>query len=248
MKLSQIPTTAPEDITKKEAKKLLDDYQDRLKELQNLMYAEGKHSLLIVLQGMDASGKDGVVKTVLEKVNAGGIHVAAFKKPTEEEMAHDFLWRVHKHTPARGMISVFNRSHYEDILICRVKGWVSDEQAQKRFGWINAFEECLQERDTHIFKFYLHISEAVQNERFDDRREDPRKHWKYNPGDLVEAKSWPAYRKMYEDVFEHCGPNIPWTIVPSDDKWYKEYLIAKMLVEHLESLNMQYPPLDLEEA
>ncbi len=244
MNLLQIPTTAPEEMGKKETKDKLDELQDRLKELQNLMYAEGKHSLLVVLQGMDASGKDGVVKKVLEKVNAGGIHVAAFKKPTEEEMAHDFLWRVHKHVPRRGMISVFNRSHYEDVLICRVKGWVSDELAHKRFGWINAFEETLQERDTHIFKFYLHISEAVQNERFEDRRTDPRKHWKFNSGDLVEAQSWPEYRKMYQDVFEHCGPKIPWTIIPSDDKWYKEYLIAKILVEHLESLNMQYPPLD----
>ncbi len=245
--LNELSTRAPEDLDKDEIEKITDDYVDQLKDLQAMLYAEGKHSILIVLQGMDTSGKDGVVKKVLKSVNPHGMKLHSFKKPTEEEMAHDFLWRVHKHTPAKGMIQVFNRSHYEDVLITRVKGWVDDDLAHRRFAIINSFEELLEERGTKILKFYLHISEEKQRERFRERLEIPRKNWKYNEGDLLEAKSWPAYRQVYQDVFEHCSPEgRPWMMVPSDQKWYKEYLIAKKLVETLESLNMSYPTIDKE--
>lgn len=241
--LDQISTRAPEDLSKEVTKNKTALLVDRLEELQNILYAEGKWSLLIVLQGMDASGKDGAVKKVFSAVNPQGVKVKSFKKPTERELAHDFLWRVHQHTPEKGMIQIFNRSHYEDVLVTRVLGLTDDKTAESRFDIINSFEKLLMERGTQILKFYLHISEERQTERFHERLNDPRKHWKYNPNDLKSAENWPDYRHYYRQVFENCGPDIPWIIVPSDQKWYKEYLIAKTIVERLESLNMKYPGL-----
>ena len=209
--------------------------------MQNLFYANGKHALLIVFQGMDASGKDGAIRDVFKGVNPQGIKVKSFKAPSKEELAHDYLWRVHKHTPERGMIQIFNRSHYEEVLITRVEGWVSDEEAKRRFKQLNDFERILQENGTIILKFYLHISEESQRKDFYERIIDRRKNWKYGPEDFEKAKKWSAYRKMYEEAFENCGPDIPWMIVPSDQNWYKEYLIAKKIVETLEDLNMEYP-------
>ncbi|MDN5217321.1 polyphosphate kinase [Fulvivirgaceae bacterium BMA12] len=244
--LSKISTRAPENLSKAATKDETDLLIDRLEELQNMLYAEGKWSLLIVLQGMDASGKDGAVKAVFSAVNPQGVSVKSFKKPTEEELSHDFLWRIHRHTPARGKIQIFNRSHYEDVLVTRVLGLTDDATAQKRFKIINAFENLLQERGTQVLKFYLHISEAEQQERFEERLNNPRKHWKYNPNDLKSAENWPEYRQYYKEVFENCGPDIPWRIIPSDQKWYKEYLIAKTIVETLEGLHMKYPGLPTE--
>lgn len=220
-----------------------------LSELQNLLYAERKHAVLVVLQGMDASGKDGAIRNVFGQMNPQGVQVQSFKVPTEEELSHDFLWRIHRHAPAKGMIQVFNRSHYEDVLVTRVHGWCDDDLAQKRFDAINHFEELLLlHNSTHILKFYLHISKEEQEERLQERREDPAKRWKYNAKDEREAALRDRYLQMYDDVFEHCNA-VPWTIVPADQNWYKEHLIAKALVDLLKSLDMRYPdiPVNLPE-
>lgn len=241
--LDQLPTTAPKELDKKAIKEETERLLKELNELQNLLYAEGKHALLVVLQGMDASGKDGVIRKVLGRMNPQGVRVQSFKVPTEEELRHDFLWRIHQHAPARGMIQVFNRSHYEDVLITRVHGWCSDELARHRFDAINAFEVLLSlHNNTRILKFYLHISPEEQQQRLKERVEHPAKRWKFNAKDEEEAKLWKEYRRMYEQVFEHCSA-LPWTIVPADQNWYKEYLIATRLVETLRGLNMQYPGL-----
>jgi len=245
IKLSRIPTTAPRDLDKDKTKKKTEEFVGRISELQNLLYAEHKSSLLIILQGMDASGKDGVVKKVFQGVNPQGCQVKSFKAPTEEELAHDFLWRIHKYTPEKGMIQIFNRSHYEDVLITRVHEWIDDKTAKKRFEQINAFEQTLQERGTHVLKFYLHISREEQAKRFEDRLSDPMKRWKYNANDLAEAKKWKEYWKAYEDVFRNCSPEIPWIIIPADQNWYKEHLIAESIVKTLDRLKMKYPEANL---
>jgi PPK2 family polyphosphate:nucleotide phosphotransferase len=199
--------------------------------------------MLIVLQGMDASGKDGAIRNVLGKLNPLGVRAQAFKAPTEEELEHDFLWRIHKHAPARGMIQVFNRSHYEDVLIQRVHNWIDDDTAYKRMKAINDFEKLLSEHNnTQILKFYLHISQEEQQQRLEERTEDTRKMWKYNEKDIEEAKLWKQYRKAYEDAIEECS-YIPWIIVPSDSNWYKEHIIAKTVRDTLKGLKMKYPVL-----
>ena len=244
--LSQTSTRAPKDLDKKATKEETQGLLKELDELQNLLYAERKHSVLIILQGMDTSGKDGVVRNVFRSMNPQGVRVQSFKAPTAEELAHDFLWRIHQHVPAKGMIQIFNRSHYEDVLITRVHGWCDDITAQNRFDAINDFEELLQlHNQTQIRKFYLHISKEEQDGRLAERKEDPAKRWKYNAKDEEEAKLWDRYQEMYEEVFVHCNV-VPWTIVPADQNWYKEYIIAKTLVDLLKSLNMQYPELNKE--
>ena len=245
--LEKISTRAPKGFDKDETKAKLDEMNLELKELQNLMYADGHYSLLVILQGLDASGKDGTVKAVFNEVNPLGISVKSFKAPTEKERAHDFLWRIHAQVPEKGMIHVFNRSHYEDVLVTRVLGITADKAAKERFEQINMFEKLLQSNGTQILKFYLHISEDEQKERFQERLDDPRKNWKYNANDLKTAKDWPAYRKYYQDVFEKCGDDIPWHIVPSDQKWYKEHYVAETIIDTLKSLNMKYPKYVAEE-
>jgi PPK2 family polyphosphate:nucleotide phosphotransferase len=241
--LAQIDTRAPKELNKKETREKTDAILSDLNELQNLLFAENRHSLLIVIQGMDGSGKDGAIRNVFGHLNPQGVTVRSFKVPTEEEAAHDFLWRVHAHSPAKGIIQVFNRSHYEDILITRVHKWCDDITAGKRMKAINNFEELLQEHNhTHILKFYLHISPEEQQERLTERMKDPAKMWKYNEKDFEEAKLWDTYMQMYEECFENCNI-VPWTIVPSDQNWYKEYIIASQLHDLLKGLNMQYPGL-----
>jgi PPK2 family polyphosphate:nucleotide phosphotransferase len=242
--LKELSTKAPEGLDKKETKEETQRLLAELDELQNLLYAEAKHSVLIILQGMDASGKDGAIKKVLGQLNPMGINVTSFKTPTAEELKHDFLWRVHQHTPEKGMISVFNRSHYEDVLITRVHKWCDDATAKKRLKAINDFEKLLENHNsTSIFKFYLHISRDEQKERFKERIEDPTKTYKYNENDFKEAELWDDYRHMYEDVFENCSA-VPWTIVPADQNWFKEHTIAKTLVNGLRKLDMKYPQLE----
>lgn len=241
--LSKISTRAPEELVKEEAKEKTANLVTELRELQNLLYAENKHSVLVVLQGMDGSGKDGVIRNVLGNMNPQGVTVTPFKAPTSVELSHDFLWRVHQHAPAKGMLQVFNRSHYEDILITRVKKWCDDSTAQKRMKAINNFEMLLQDHNnTHILKFYLHISPDEQHERLSERKKDPAKMWKYNENDFLEAKLWDEYMAMYEDCFEHCN-NPPWIIVPADQNWYKENVIATHLNGLLKKLKMRYPSL-----
>ncbi|HVE60889.1 MAG TPA: PPK2 family polyphosphate kinase [Chitinophagaceae bacterium] len=242
-RLSSISTRAPKDVDKKTVKEETVKLLEQLNELQNLLYAERKHSVLIILQGLDASGKDGVIRNVLGQMNPQGVKVQSFKAPSDEELNHDFLWRIHEHVPAKGMIQIFNRSQYEDVLITRVHKWCDDETAQKRFDAINQFEELLMlHNSTQILKFYLHISQEEQQERLKERIDNPTKNWKYNPNDKKEAKHWDDYMQVYEDVFEHCSV-VPWTIVPADQNWYKENLIAKKLVETLNALDMKFPSL-----
>ncbi len=243
IRLSEISTRAPEKKKKKQAKEKTARMVEELDELQNLLFAEGKHSVLIVIQGMDGSGKDGVIRNVLGNMNPQGVTVKSYKAPTPEELSHDFLWRIHAAAPGKGMIQVFNRSHYEDILVTRVHKWCDDETAVKRMRAINDFEKLLQEHNnTHILKFYLHVSPEEQHERLSERMKDPAKMWKYNEKDFEEAKLWDIYMRMYEDCFNNCN-NPAWTIVPADQNWYKEYIIASKLHSLLTGLNMQFPGL-----
>ncbi len=243
VKLSSISTRAPKEWNKEETKAKTDILIRELDELQNLLYAENKHSVLVVLQGMDGSGKDGVIRNVLGNMNPQGVSVTSYKAPTAEELSHDFLWRIHKHAPEKGTIKIFNRSHYEDILITRVHKWIDDEMAKKRMKAINDFERLLQEHNhTHILKFYLHISAEEQQERLSERMKDPAKMWKYNANDLEEAKFRDKYIEAYEDCFAGCS-EPDWTIVPVDQNWYKEHIIASQLHALLKGLNMQFPEL-----
>lgn len=241
--LAALSTRAPKDFEKENTKKKTRELIDKLDDLQNLLFAESKHSILVILQGMDASGKDGVIRNVFGQMNPQGVKVQSFKVPTPEELSHDFLWRIHEHAPAKGMIQLFNRSHYEDILVTRVHGWCDDATAKARMKAINDFERLLTEHNhTHILKFYLHVSPEEQKSRLEERLHDPTKMWKYNEKDLIEAGKWKEYMKVYEDCFKHCN-EIPWIIVPADQNWYKEYVVASHLYNLLKSLDMKYPGL-----
>ena len=241
--LNKISTRAPKGLDKEKTKAKTSKILAELDDLQNLLYAESKHAVLIVIQGMDASGKDGLVRDVFGKLNIQGVTATSFKAPTDLEASHDFLWRIHQHTPAKGMIQVFNRSYYEDILITRVHKWCNDKMAKERMKAINDFEELLAvHNNTHILKFYLHLSSEEQQIRLEERIKDPQKRWKYNENDFKEAKLWNIYMKMYEDCFAHCN-KIPWNIIPADQNWYKDHLIASALLDLLKSLKMQYPGL-----
>ena len=239
--LDSISTRAPKEFDKAETKEKTGKILTHLNELQNVLYAESKHSILVILQGLDASGKDGTIRNVFTAFNPQGITVKSFKAPTPEELAHDFLWRIHIAAPAKGMIQVFNRSHYEDILVTRVHNWCDDETARKRMRAINDFERLLTEHNnTHILKFYLHISQEEQQQRLQERITDPEKQWKYNARDHDESKFWNDYRRVYEDCFEHCN-DVPWVIVPADQNWYKEHLIATTMYSLLKELDLKYP-------
>lgn len=243
IKLSDIDTRAPKEADKAETKAKLEEILRDLDELQNLLYAENKYSILIVIQGMDASGKDGLTRDVFTSMNPQGVNVSSFKEPTNEELSHDFLWRIHKQAPSRRMIQIFNRSHYEDVLVTRVHGLIDDETAHKRMKAINQFEQLLQEHNnTVVLKFYLHISKEKQLERLQERLDDRTKMWKYNAGDIKESQLWDSYMQCYEDVFEHCD-EVPWHIIPADQNWYKSYLVASTLRKVLKELGMKYPGL-----
>lgn len=243
VRLSKISAKAPKQFNKEKTKAKTALMLKELTELQNLLYAESKHSILIVIQGMDASGKDGLIRNVFGAMNPQGVQVESFKAPTTKELSHDFLWRIHMHAPSKGMIQVFNRSHYEDILITRVHNWCDDALAIKRMKAINDFEEMLETHNhTQILKFYLHISPEEQNKRLLERLEDKTKQWKYNEQDLEEAKLWDQYMRVYEDCINKCNKR-PWQIIPSDQNWYKEYLVANALVSTLKNLKMRFPGL-----
>ena len=241
--LDKISTKAPKKRDKEKIKAKTVQLIEELDDLQNLLFAESKHAILVVIQGMDASGKDGTVRNVFGKLNPQGVLVTSFKIPTALELSHDFLWRIHEHAPAKGSIQVFNRSQYEDILITRVHKSCSDAVAKTRMKAINEFEDLLvKHNNTHILKFYLHISPEEQQIRLKERIKNPQKQWKYNQKDFEEAKLWKLYMKAYQDCFTHCNA-VPWTIVPSDQNWYKEYIVASALHTLLKGLNMQYPGL-----
>ncbi|HEV2740826.1 MAG TPA: polyphosphate kinase 2 family protein [Candidatus Elarobacter sp.] len=215
---------------------------DRLRRLQYRLYAEQERSVLIVLQALDAAGKDGTVRHVFGAFNPQGATVHAFKVPTTEEAAHDFLWRVHAATPARGHIAVFNRSHYEDVLVARVHGLVPEDVWSKRYARINEFEKNLSQANTHILKFFLHISPDEQLRRFKARLDDPQRWWKLDEKDYTERKRWDDYRKAYEDVLERCSTErAPWYVIPANHKWFRNLAVARIVADTLDDLDLQLP-------
>jgi PPK2 family polyphosphate:nucleotide phosphotransferase len=221
-------------------------FQQRLNELQELLYADHTHRILIVLQGMDTSGKDGTVRHVMGGFDPAGVNVVAFKKPTPEELAHDFLWRVHRYVPANGEVTVFNRSHYEDVLVVRVHDLVPKDVWKQRYDQINDFERMLAESGTTILKFFLHISRKEQKERLQSRLDDASKRWKFQVGDIEERKLWREYRKAYEDAIQKTSTECaPWYVIPANAKWYRNYVVGSILVKALEKLDMKYPKPDL---
>ena len=229
-------------ITKAEGKKQLLQLNEELETLQELLYAEGKHKLLIVLQAMDTGGKDGTIRHVFEGVNPQGVNVASFKVPTEEELAHDYLWRVHKHTPGKGEIVIFNRSHYEDVLVVRVHNIVPKDIWSRRYEHIRAFENLLAEEGTTILKFYLHIDKDEQKDRLQARLDEPNKNWKFSRGDLEERKLWDKYLEAFEDALEKTSTETaPWYVIPANRKWYRNLVISSIIIEKLKSLNMAFP-------
>ena len=240
IRLSEISTLPPKGAKKDSIQKKTAQLVKRLGELQHLLYAEGKHSVLIILQGMDASGKDGAVRKVFSECTIAGLDLVSFKKPSEEEFAHDFLWRVHRWAPQKGMFTIFNRSHYEDILIQRVHKWIDMTRVEKRMAAINAFEDLLQfDNNTLIFKFYMHVSQAEQEVQLRERLEDSSKFWKHRDADWEERKFWPQYMEAYEYAINKS--TTPWHICPVDKRWYRDYFIVKTLVERLEQIEFQLP-------
>ena len=246
IRLADLPTGPSENIDEDKIKDLTDDLIKEFGRLQNVMYAQKKYSLLVILQGMDAAGKDSAARDVFKYINPMCCTSYSFKKPSEEEMRHDFLWRVHKVVPEKGMITIFNRSHYEDVLIQRVHKWIDEDRVRARFQHINAFEKLLADNGTIFIKFFLNISKERQLEKLLERTTIPRKFWKHNDNDHKERQHWEEYMHAYQDVVNECGPEIPWYIIPSDRNWYKEYVMVKHIVEKLKSLNMEYPPLETE--
>ena len=219
----------------------------KIKNLQYQLFIEGKQSLLIVLQAPDAAGKDGLIRNVLGQMNPQGCQTYPFKVPSELELSHDFLWRIHAGAPAAGMVSIFNRSHYEDVLVVRVLNLAPEPVWRRRYDHINAFESLLHDRGTKILKFYLHISPEEQLERFGERLNDPQKHWKLNTGDYAAHESWDAYREAYHDAFEKCSPDhAPWFVIPADRKWHRNAAVAGIVLQAMEEMNPQLPKINVD--
>ncbi len=228
--------------TKKEGKDKLEKKNAKLEALQELLYAERKHRLLIILQGMDTSGKDGVIRHVFDGVNPQGVRVASFKVPTPIELDHDYLWRIHQQTPGKGEMVIFNRSQYEDVLVVRVHGLVGEEVWSKRYEQINAFEKTLVAEGTTIVKFFLHIDKDEQKERLEARLHDPTKQWKFSLGDLKERARWDEYTEAYEVMLSKTSTEYaPWYIIPANKKWYRNLLISDVLIDILEGFKMEFP-------
>lgn len=233
-------TEAPQG--KAETEKVFQELNGRLELLQERLWAEHRHKVLVVLQGMDTSGKDGVIRKVFEGVNPLGVRVAAFKAPTPEELDHDFLWRIHPRVPGRGEIAIFNRSHYEDVLVPRVRQLVPEKVWKGRYGHINDFERLLADSGTTILKFFLYISKDEQKKRLQERLDNPEKHWKFRKGDLEDRALWDDYMQAYEDLLARTSTDdAPWYVVPADKKWYRNLVIASVLVEALEKLDIGRP-------
>ena len=243
LELRDKDAAAPKSLPKgDDLKEEIDGLLERLTRLQDVFYADGRHSLLIVLQGRDAAGKDGVVRTVVGAFNPAGVRVTSFKVPTAIEMAHDYLWRIHQVAPEKGMVGVFNRSHYEDVLAVRVHDYVPKPVWSKRYKQINDFEQMLTENGTVILKFFLHVSREEQKTRLRDRVQDETKNWKFNAGDLEERGLWDKYTEAYRDALRKCSTKwAPWYVVPADSNKARNYLIARRIVETLEELDLKYP-------
>jgi PPK2 family polyphosphate:nucleotide phosphotransferase len=236
------PATLPDDdVLKGRTKDLL----DRLGELQAALYADGRYAVLVVLQGRDASGKDGTVRKVFGACNPLGCEVTSFKVPSPLEMSHDYLWRIHQATPAKGMIGIFNRSQYEDVLVVRVRDLVPKKVWSRRYEQINEFERLLDANGVRVLKFFLHISRDEQRDRLRERLDDPKKNWKFQAGDLAERELWNEYTKAYRDALRLCStPWAPWYVVPADDKKARNHLIARTVVDTMESMRLRYPKAD----
>lgn len=228
--------------SKDEAVAALQDHTGRLRRLQELLYAEGKHCVLVVLQAMDAAGKDGTIRHVFNSFNPLGTNVTSFKVPTAEELGHDFLWRIHKAAPKKGEISIFNRSHYEDVLVARVHGLASNKIIERRYEHINNFEALLADSGVTIRKFFLHISRKEQEARFHERETHPDKIWKLSPSDRAESELWDDYQETYEIALSRTSTeHAPWYVVPANHKWFRNAVVSAVLVEALEALNMHFP-------
>ena len=241
------PRATPGVHDRAEAEREMAALADRLDELQERLWVEGSRSLLVVLQGMDTSGKGGTVRHVFSAMNPAGVEVASFKKPTEEELAHDFLWRIERRLPVPGEIVVFDRSHYEDVLVVRVRSLVAETVWRPRYDEIVAFEERVAAAGTTIVKCMLHISYDEQRERLLARLDDPSKHWKFNETDVEERSRWLDYQAAYEDTIRECSTDVaPWYVIPADRKWYRNWAISKLLVETLERMDPRFPQPDLD--
>ena len=241
------------DGSKSEGKRALADLGDDLADLQERLFAEGinggRRSVLLLLQGMDTSGKGGVMRHAVGLVDPQGVRIKAFKAPTEEELRHDFLWRISKELPPAGLIGIFDRSHYEDVLIARVRGLVDTDRLERRYGAINAFEQGLVDEGTVVVKCMLHISHEKQQERLLERLDNPEKHWKFNPGDVDERALWPAYQRAYEVALERCNTDAaPWHLVPADRKWYRNWAVGTLLHEALQGMDLAWPTADFDVA
>lgn len=239
--LKHIPCKAPGNLDKATCKEELELLLEELFELQHLFYAAHSHSLLVIFQGMDTSGKDSTIRHVFSHVNPLGVQANSFKAPSETEREHDYMWRIFQKLPAKGMIGIFNRSHYEDILVPSIQKTVPEALIEKRYAFINAFEQHLLDDKTLVLKFFLHISRDEQKKRLQDRLHDPEKRWKYSAGDHRSSEEWKAYTRVYERILNQCSPEIPWTIVPADDKWYRNYIVASTLVTRLRDLKLKFP-------
>jgi PPK2 family polyphosphate:nucleotide phosphotransferase len=232
--LAKIDTDKDGGLKKDEGEAKIEKLLPQLYDLQEMMFAAGQHALLIVLQGLDTSGKEGTIGCLSKGINAHGVKVAPFKQPTEQELAHDFLWRIHSQAPAKGMIAIFNRSHYEDVLVVRVHDLVPEEQWKERYAQINNFEKLLTDSETIVLKFFLHISKEEQKQRLLDREKDPEKAWKLNVGDWKERKLWDKYIEAYEDALGKTSTDhAPWHIVPADHKWYRNLVVLETVVDAL---------------
>jgi PPK2 family polyphosphate:nucleotide phosphotransferase len=246
LSLSKLDTRAtpfwdPDD--KDEARDKLLELNDRLEALQELLWAEHRHRVLVVLQAMDAGGKDGTIRRVLEGVNPSGVRVQSFKKPSSRELARDYLWRAHAAVPADGELVIFNRSHYEDVLVVRVMGLVDEERWAKRFRHIVEFEQMLADEGTTVIKLFLHISKEEQKERLQARLDEPDKNWKFDEGDLVPRARWDDYQSAFEEAISATSTDdAPWYVVPADRKWYRNLAVSEILIQTLENLEMSYPP------
>ena len=242
--LDSIDQNADGGLSKDDAKPIFKALNRRVEELQEQLYAHGEEKLLFVLQATDTGGKDGTIRAVFDKTNPQGVHVASFKKPTSTELAHDYLWRIHQHTPAAGHITVFNRSHYEDVLVVRVRDLVAQDVWRKRYEHIRNFEQMLVDEGTTVVKIFLHISKDEQRERLQARIDDPAKHWKFEFGDLEERKLWDHYQAAFGDMLtETSTPDAPWYVVPANRKWYRNIVISQILVDTLERLaSGEFPP------
>ncbi|MEZ5429816.1 MAG: polyphosphate kinase 2 family protein [Verrucomicrobiales bacterium] len=232
---------------KSEGKNALVPLAAELGSLQNLLYAQGRKRLLVVLQAMDTAGKDGTIRDVFADMDASGVRVVAFKAPSEPELAHDYLWRVHSQVPRNGEVTVFNRSHYEDVIVVRVRGFAPEERWSKRFDHIRCFEQMLVDEGTTIVKFFLHISKEEQKERLQSRLDDPEKRWKFNPADLEDRARWSDYQRAYEEVLSRTSTEAaPWYVIPANRKWYRNLVISRILIDTMTGLKMEFPKPDFD--